>query len=67
MPEPQRGLLLFRKTRPGAGIPAQAWMTRFPAPTGVNTLYLGAAVAAVVGALTAFLYFYFGRTNNGND
>ena len=42
-------------------------MTRFPAPTGVNTLYLGAAVAAVVGALTAFLYFCFGRTNNGND
>ena len=30
----------------------------------LNTLYLGAAVAAVIAALTAFLYF--GRTNNGD-
>jgi hypothetical protein len=39
-------------------------MTRFPALTGLNTLYLGAAVAAVIAALTAFLYF--DRTNSGD-
>jgi hypothetical protein len=64
VPQPQRALLLFRKTRPGAGIPAQARMTRFPALTGLNTLYLRAAVAAVIAALTAFLYF--DRTNSGD-
>jgi hypothetical protein len=39
-------------------------MTRFPALTGLNTLYLRAAVAAVIAALTAFLYF--DRTNSGD-
>jgi putative transposase len=35
VPEPQRALLLFPQDQTGAGIPAQARMTRFPAPTGL--------------------------------
>ena len=49
MPLPDLAPLLFPVTGPGARVPAQARMTRFPAPTG---LYQGVDLRPLLGRIT---------------